>query len=242
MSRLHIAARLGLIVVGAIILVQLLSVAIYFVEQRGRGEPSGFTALFAQVAALAEAIEPLWISDHLCWTGIAGVNTHDLLPMPLTEAALAHVADRVRAVQDYLGQPLIIENPSTYLEFQANQMPEWEFLGRLVDQTGCGLLLDVNNIHVSAFNHGWDPLDYIEAVPPEAVVQIHLAGPSEHGQCLIDTHDHPVPDAVWDLYAKVWARCGPVPTLLEWDAEIPDYPALIAELGKAAIARCEAAA
>jgi uncharacterized protein len=182
---------------------------------------------------LADELRPLWISDHLCWTGMLGINSHDLLPLPLTEAALQHTADRVQAVQDWLGRPLILENPSTYLEFQVNQMPEWEFLARLVERTGCGLLLDVNNVHVSATNHGYDSLDYIEAVPVEAVVQVHLAGPSDHGTHLIDTHDHPVPDAVWPLYARLWQRCGPVATLLEWDADIPDWATLVAELARA---------
>jgi uncharacterized protein (UPF0276 family) len=190
-----------------------------------------------RLKALAERVRPLWVSDHLCWTGIAGVNTHDLLPMPLTEASLRHAAERVRAVQAFLDRPLVLENPSTYLEFAANEMPEWEFLGRLVDLTGCGLLLDVNNVHVSSVNHGWDPETYIDAVPAEAVVQVHLAGPTEQGLFLIDTHDHPVPDAVWGLYRRLWTRCGPTPTLLEWDAAIPPFADLLAELAKAETAR-----
>ena len=187
----------------------------------------------AKLRDLAARVSPLWISDHLCWTGIGGLNSHDLLPMPLTEQGLRHTADRVLAVQDFLGRPLILENPSTYLEFVASQMPEWEFLARLADLTGCGLLLDVNNVHVSAFNHGYDPLAYIDALPADHVVQIHLAGPSDHGTHLIDTHDSPVPDAVWPLYARAWERCGPVATLLEWDASIPPFDELLAELAKA---------
>ena len=187
----------------------------------------------AKLRDLAARVSPLWISDHLCWTGIGGLNSHDLLPMLLTEQGLRHTADRVLAVQDFLGRPLILENPSTYLEFVASQMPEWEFLARLADLTGCGLLLDVNNVHVSAFNHGYDPLAYIDALPADHVVQIHLAGPSDHGTHLIDTHDSPVPDAVWPLYARAWERCGPVATLLEWDASIPPFDELLAELAKA---------
>ena len=187
----------------------------------------------AKLRDLAARISPLWISDHLCWTGIGGLNSHDLLPMPLTEQALRHTADRVLAVQDYLGRPLILENPSTYLEFVASQMPEWEFLARLAELTGCGLLLDVNNVHVSAFNHGYDPLAYIDALPADHIVQIHLAGPSDHGTHLIDTHDSPVPDAVWPLYVRAWEHCGPVATLLEWDASIPPFEELLAELAKA---------
>lgn len=198
----------------------------------GSTAPLDMTYL-AKLRALAERFRPLWISDHLCWTGVQGVNSHDLLPMPLTEAALAHVADRVGRVQDFLGRPLIVENPSTYLEFRASQMPEAEFLARLCAATGCGLLLDVNNVHVSSFNHALDPLAYLEAIPAEHVVQVHLAGPSDHGTHLIDTHDAPVPDAVWPLYARVWERCGPVATMVEWDADIPEFAVVAAELAKA---------
>ena len=190
-------------------------------------------AYLGKLRDLAERFRPLWVSDHLCWTGVQGVNSHDLLPLPLTEAALTHVAERVRAVQDFLGRPLIVENPSTYLQFRASQMPEAEFLARLCDLTGCGLLLDVNNVHVSSFNHALDPLAYLEAIPAEHVVQVHLAGPSDHGTHLIDTHDAPVPDAVWPLYARVWERCGPVATMVEWDASIPAFEVVAAELGKA---------
>jgi hypothetical protein len=186
---------------------------------------------------LAERARAVWVSDHLCWTGVGGVNTHDLLPMPLTEAALDHVAGRVRTVQDWLGRPLVLENPSSYLEFRASQMPEWEFLGRLAELTGCGLLLDVNNVYVSAVNHGFDPVAYINALAPERIVQMHLAGASDCGGYLIDTHDHPVAGPVWPLYARAQARCGGVSTLLEWDARIPPYADLLAELAKAKLAR-----
>jgi uncharacterized protein (UPF0276 family) len=190
-----------------------------------------------KLRALADRFRPLWISDHLCWTGVSGINSHDLLPLPLTEASLAHTSDRVRAVQDFLGRPLLIENPSTYLQFAASRMPEAEFLARLAEATGCGLLLDINNIHVSSFNHGLDPHDYLETLPVDHIVQMHLAGPSDHGTHLIDTHDHPVPDAVWDLYARACERCGPVATLLEWDASIPAFTELLAELAKAKLVR-----
>jgi len=198
-------------------------------------------AYLGKLRDLAGAFRPLWISDHLCWTGIGGINSHDLLPMPLTGESLDHVADRVVAVQEFLGRPLILENPSSYLQFRADQMPECEFLARLAERTGCGLLLDVNNVHVSATNHGFDPLAYLEAIPAEHVVQMHLAGPSDFGTHLIDTHDKPVPDAVWALYARAWALCGPVATLLEWDADIPPFEELRAELAKARTARAEAA-
>jgi len=191
----------------------------------------------AALRDLAERVRAVWVSDHLCWTGVGGVNTHDLLPMPLTEASLAHVADRVRFVQDWLGRPLVLENPSSYLEFRASEMPEWEFLGRLTELTGCGLLLDVNNVYVSATNHGFDAGAYIDAAPADRVVQMHLAGCSDCGTHLIDTHDHPVAEPVWPLYAKAQGRCGGVSTLLEWDAQIPPYETLLAELGKAKLAR-----
>ena len=191
----------------------------------------------AKVRDLAARFEPLWISDHLCWTGLGGINSHDLLPMPLTQESLDHVAERVDRVQAFLGRPLILENPSTYLEFSASQMPEWEFIARLATRTGCGLLLDVNNVHVSCFNHGLDSLEYIDGIPASHVVQMHLAGPSDYGTHLIDTHDGPVPDAVWALYAHAWERCGPVATLLEWDANIPPFADLLAELAKAKAVR-----
>jgi uncharacterized protein len=202
----------------------------------GSTDPLNLTYL-DKLRRLADEIAPLWVSDHLCWTGVGGVNAHDLLPMPLTQASLAHVADRVNQVQDLLSRPLILENPSSYLEFCHDEMPEWAFLATLTQMTGCGLLLDVNNVHVSAFNHGYDPLAYLDGLPMDRVVQIHLAGPSDHGSHLIDTHDSPVPDRVWALYARAWQRCGPVATLLEWDAAIPPWPELCAELNKAKAAR-----
>jgi len=186
-----------------------------------------------KLAELAERVKPVWISDHLCWTGIAGTNSHDLLPMPLTEASLAHVTARVREVQDRLGRPLILENPSTYLQFAGAQMPEWEYLGRLAEDADCGLLLDVNNVHVSGFNHGFDAAAYIAALPAERIVQVHLAGPRDCGPYLLDSHDSPVLAPVWELYAQAQARTGGVSTLLEWDAKIPPYEELLAELGKA---------
>jgi uncharacterized protein (UPF0276 family) len=186
-----------------------------------------------KLAELARRVKPAWISDHLCWTGIAGTNSHDLLPMPLTEASLGHVTARVRQVQDRLGRPLIVENPSSYLQFAGAQMPEWEYLGRLAEDSGCGLLLDVNNVYVSAFNHGFDAAAYIEALPAERIVQVHLAGPRDCGTHLLDTHDSPVLEPVWALYALAMRRTGGVSTLLEWDSSIPPYEELLAELAKA---------
>ena len=182
---------------------------------------------------LAGELRPAWVSDHLCWTGAASLNSHDLLPLPLDEASLRHVAGRVRQVQEFLGRPLVLENPSSYVEFAQSSMPEWEFLGRLAQDTGCGLLLDVNNVHVSAHNHGFDAAAYIRQLPHEHIVQLHLAGPTECGDMLIDTHDAPVPAAVWRLYALAQQLTGGVSALLEWDANIPPYPQLLAELDKA---------
>lgn len=182
---------------------------------------------------LAGDVEPEWISDHLCWTGVLGANTHDLLPMPLTEESLEHVAGRVQKVQEYLGRPIVLENPSTYLQFKASTMPEWAFLSALAKKTGCGLLLDVNNVFVSAHNHGFDAVNYIQNLPHSHIVQIHIAGPTDFGNLLVDTHDAPVPLQVWQLYKLAQELTGGVSTLLEWDAQIPEYPELVAELHKA---------
>jgi len=182
---------------------------------------------------LARRIEPAWISDHLCWTGVGGRNLHDLLPLPYTEEALAHVVDRVARVQDALRRRILLENVSTYLEYRQSTMPEWEFLAAVAERADCGILLDVNNIFVSAFNHGFAAMDYIEAVPVERVQQFHLAGHSDRGTFLHDTHDHPVADTVWNLYAAALRRFGQVSTLIEWDDHIPPLAALQAEAMRA---------
>jgi uncharacterized protein (UPF0276 family) len=186
-----------------------------------------------RLAALARRIEPLWISDHLCWTGIGGRNLHDLLPLPYSEEALGHVADRIAAVQDALGRRLLLENVSSYVDFAASTMAEWEFLAALTARTDCLLLLDVNNVHVSAFNHGFDPADFIAGIPAERVQQIHLAGQEDNGDHLVDTHDHPVADPVWALYEAALRRCGPVATMIERDDRIPPLDALVTELDQA---------
>jgi uncharacterized protein (UPF0276 family) len=198
----------------------------------GSTDPINFKYL-EKLKALAEAIEPEWISDHLCWTGVAYTNTHDLLPMPMTRESLTHVCERVMRIQDYLKRPLILENPSTYLQFKASTISEWGFLSSLAATTGCGLLLDVNNVFVSATNHGFDAPNYINNLPHEHIVQMHIAGPTDCGDLLIDTHDQPVPSEVWKLYAQAQQLTGGVSTLLEWDAKIPDYPDLLIELYKA---------
>jgi uncharacterized protein (UPF0276 family) len=198
----------------------------------GSTDPINYKYL-EKLKALAEAIEPAWISDHLCWTGVAYTNTHDLMPMPMTPESLNHVSDRVMRIQDYLKRPLILENPSTYLQFKASTISEWGFLSSLATTTGCGLLLDVNNVFVSATNHDYDAPNYINCLPHEHIVQMHIAGPTDCGDLLIDTHDQPVPSEVWKLYAQAQKLTGGVSTLLEWDAKIPDYPDLLIELFKA---------
>jgi uncharacterized protein (UPF0276 family) len=192
-----------------------------------------------QLATLAERIEPAWISDHLCWTGVGGHNTHDLLPLPYTEEALAHVVTRVDAVQERLGRPIALENASTYLTFAGSTIPEWEFLAEVANRAGCGILLDVNNVYVSARNHGFDPEKYIAAIPPERVWQIHLAGHSDRGSHLLDTHSREVCDDVWDLYRSATRRVGAVSSLVEWDEDIPEWDVLEAENERARAARSE---
>jgi len=183
--------------------------------------------------ALAERIEPEWISDHLCWTGIQGVNTHDLLPLPYTEESLAHVIDRVGRVQDFLGRQILLENPSSYVGFADSTIPESEFLAEIALRADCLLLLDVNNIYVSAFNHEFDAHDYLAAVPAERVRQIHLAGHCNEGSHIVDTHDRAVIDPVWSLYADALRLLGPVPTMIERDADIPPLAELVSELDHA---------
>jgi uncharacterized protein (UPF0276 family) len=198
----------------------------------GSTDPLDFEYL-SRLKTLAREINARWISDHLCWTGVAGRNTHDLLPLPMTDAVVRHVVARVRQVQDFLEQPLVLENPSSYLTFRQSRMPEWEFVSRVVTEADCGLLLDVNNVHVSAVNHDFDPTDYLDGIPADRVVQYHLAGHTDCGTHLIDTHDGQVIDEVWRLYAHAVARTGPRSTLLEWDAQIPDFPTVHAEVLKA---------
>lgn len=187
----------------------------------------------AKLKRLADDLLVAWVSDHVCWTGVLGKNTHDLLPLPLNEATLQHVVERIRIVQDLLERPLILENPSTYVTFHASTMPEAEFIARMADEADCGLLLDVNNVYVSSRNHGFDPVAYIQSIPAERVAQFHLAGHTDLGTHVIDTHDAPVVDAVWDLYRLAISRMPQASTLLEWDAHIPPFPRLEAELDRA---------
>jgi uncharacterized protein len=190
-------------------------------------------AYLAQVKALAARLEPEWVSDHLCWTGIAGRNMHDLLPLPYTEEALANVVERVRTVQDILGRRILLENVSSYVSYRDSQLSEWQFLREIAERADCLILLDVNNIYVSSVNHEFDPLDYLNAIPVDRVQQIHLAGHENHGDYLIDTHDHPVPDPVWELYSAAVRRFGNVSTMIERDANIPPLEELCSELDAA---------
>jgi uncharacterized protein (UPF0276 family) len=186
-----------------------------------------------QVKALAARVEPEWVSDHLCWTGVAGRNTHDLLPLPYTGEAVDHVVARVRTVQDVLERRILLENVSSYVSFRDAPLTEWEFLAEIAERADCLILLDVNNIYVSAVNHEFDPLEYLAGVPAARVQQIHLAGHEDHGDYLVDTHDHPVRSAVWELYAATVRRLGPVSTMIERDDHIPPLAELCAELDEA---------
>jgi uncharacterized protein (UPF0276 family) len=198
----------------------------------GSTQPLDWTYL-AQLKALAARVEPEWVSDHLCWTGIAGRNMHDLLPLPYTEEALANVVERVRTVQDILGRRILLENVSSYVTYRDSQVTEWQFLREIAERADCLILLDVNNIYVSSVNHEFDPLDYLNAIPVDRVQQIHLAGHENHGDYLIDTHDHPVPDPVWELYGAALRRFGSVSTMIERDANIPPLEELCSELDAA---------
>jgi uncharacterized protein (UPF0276 family) len=180
---------------------------------------------------LVERIEPAWISDHLCWTGVHGRNLHDLLPLPYTEATARHVAERVMRVQERLGRQILLENVSSYLSYRDSDMTEWDFITRVCALADCLLLLDVNNVYVSAVNHGFRAEDFIAGIPAERVRQIHLAGHHDHGGYIVDTHDAPVSDPVWALYADSLARMGPVSTMIERDDRIPPLAELVAELG-----------
>lgn len=199
----------------------------------------------ARLRRLADHIDPLWVSDHLCWTRTSAHNSHDLLPMPLTRDALDLVFDNIDRAQDALGRALLFENPSSYLSYPQDEFTEWQFLTEMSRRTGCYLLLDVNNIYVSARNHGFDPLDYLAGIPADRVRQVHLAGHTP-GEIVIDTHDRPVCDAVWALFARAMALLGPVAVMIERDDAIPPLAELLAELDRArslaATARLEAAA
>tara|TARA_R110002110_G_scaffold33533_1_gene114857 strand:- start:183917 stop:184807 length:891 start_codon:yes stop_codon:yes gene_type:complete len=198
----------------------------------GSSDPLNWDYL-QQVKDLAKRINAKWISDHCCWTGVQHKNMHDLLPLPYTQEAADHLVSRIKAVQDFLGVHLLLENASTYLTYNESQMTEWDFLNDVIERSDCLLLLDVNNIYVSSFNHGFDPEVYVKAMPPERVQQIHLAGHTNKGDHIIDTHDHPVIDPVWELYAKTLNHCGQVSTMIERDDHIPPLNTLLDELDQA---------
>lgn len=182
---------------------------------------------------LAARIEPMWISDHLCWTGVHGQNLHDLLPLPYTRETADHVIKRVKEVQEFLGRRILLENVSSYVSYEHSEMTEWEFLTEVATKADCSLLFDVNNIYVSAVNHQYDAVDFINGIPKNRIKQFHLAGYSDRGTHLIDTHDHPVSDPVWKLYEKAVDRFGAVPTLIEWDDKIPPFERLWREAKQA---------
>ncbi|WP_341705327.1 DUF692 domain-containing protein [Ferrovibrio sp.] len=186
----------------------------------------------ARVKALAARVRPQWISDHLCWSRHGGVQLHDLLPVPFSEAILRHVAGRVRQVQDMLGRRILLENVSSYVEWQSSAMTEWDFLAALCEEADCLLLLDMNNVYVSARNHGFDADAFLAAIPADRVAQIHLAGHSDQGDLIVDTHDAPVADAVFDLYGRALRRFGPVSTMIERDDNFPPFAELLDELGR----------
>ena len=195
----------------------------------GSVDPLDFGYL-GRLRALAEEIEPEWLSDHLCWSGVDHTRLHDLMPLPYTEEAVRHVAERVARVQDFLGRRILLENVSSYVSYTVSEMSEGAFLAAVAERADCLILLDINNIYVSAFNHGFDARDYLRAVPPQRVRQFHLAGHSHNGDHIVDTHDHPIADPVYRLYAEAVRRFGPVATMIERDDRIPPLAELLAEL------------
>ena len=194
----------------------------------------------ARLKAVVQKINPPWCSDHLCWTHANGVDIHDLLPLPHTKEAIAHVSERIRKVQDFLEVPFAIENVSSYLAYKESEMPEWEFIAEIAERADCGILFDCNNIYVSGKNHDFDPNVYVDAMPKGRVVQMHLAGHTDKGTYLLDTHSDHVADPVWDLYRRATARFGGVATLIEWDEDIPTLDVVAAEAVKARAIREEA--
>ncbi|ODB87576.1 hypothetical protein A3196_07775 [Candidatus Thiodiazotropha endoloripes] len=197
----------------------------------GSIEPLNYDYL-DRLKALIERVEPAWFSDHLCWTGIEKLNMHDLLPLPYTEEALDHVVERIVKVQDYLGRQMLIENVSSYVSYNESQLTEWEFLREVVERADCLMLLDINNIYVSAFNHHFDPVEYLRAMPSERIYQIHLAGHTQEKGLIVDTHDHPIIDPVYELYAEAVRHFGRVSTMIERDDNIPPLMDLLSELDR----------
>lgn len=186
-----------------------------------------------RLKSLIEKIQPQWVSDHLCWTGVGEENLHDLLPLPYTKEALKHLVERIQKTQDFLGRRILLENVSSYISFKHSEMTEWDFLAEIAKQADCGILLDVNNVYVSSVNHKFDPVTYLKALPPERIGQIHLAGHSRQGEILVDTHDAPVCDEVWNLFRQAVQLFGSVSTMVEWDDKIPNFSRLKLEADKA---------
>jgi uncharacterized protein len=186
-----------------------------------------------KLKSLVNDVDPLWFSDHLCWTGVNKVNSHDLLPLPYHEEVITHVGDRIKQVQDYIGKPFLIENVSSYLTYKESTMTEWSFINEIADYADCGILLDINNIYVSARNHGFSPMDYLLGIDKQRVHQFHLAGHSDYGDYVIDTHDQAIVAAVWELYASALECFGAVSTMIERDDNIPPLHELIDELNRA---------
>jgi uncharacterized protein (UPF0276 family) len=198
----------------------------------GSTDPLNF-AYLEQVRTLADRIDAAWVSDHVCWTGVAGINLHDLMPLPYTEETLRHLTSRIAAAQDRLRRRIVLENVSSYLTYRQSEMTEWEFLRELTERADCLLLLDINNVYVSSVNHGFDPHTFLQAIPVQRVQQFHLAGHRDCGTLLVDTHDEPVCEDVWQLYDFAVARFGLVSTMIERDGNIPELDVLLAELAQA---------
>ncbi len=198
----------------------------------GSADPLNFDYL-ERVKQLAQKLQPAWISDHLCFTGVNGKTSHDLLPLPYTEEALQHVVQRVKQAQDFLGCQILLENASSYLTYRDSAMSEWEFLNNIVEQADCKILLDINNVYVSAFNHHFDPIEYLNAIPVSRVQQFHIAGHLNLGDIIVDTHDHKVIPDVWELYEKALQRFGNISTMIERDDRFPPFAHLLSELQKA---------
>lgn len=218
----------------------------YRVVQHGVSLSIGSTApldweYLKQLKALIQKVQSPWVSDHLCWTGTAAANLHDLLPLPYTEEVVKHVAGRARTVQDFLEVRLVLENVSSYLTYTSSTMTEWDFLSAIVTEADCGILLDVNNIYVSSFNHRFDPIAYVDGVPHHRIVQFHLAGHTHKGHYILDTHNDHVIDPVWRLYRRACEHAGNVSTLIEWDDDIPPLQTLLEEVEKARTVRTEVA-
>lgn len=182
-----------------------------------------------RLKALADRIHPVSVSDHLCWTSVENENLHDLLPLPFTEETIEHIVGRVKQVQDFLGRRILLENVSTYVTAKHSTMPEWVFVRAIAERSGCGILLDLNNVYVNAFNHQFDPYEYLRAIPGKRVGQFHLGGHTDKGDYLFDTHSKPVISPVWDMYRYALSRWGPISTLIEWDEDIPEWPRLAQE-------------